>query len=368
MGTDSVVVSHRRVWGTLSALLALTAALWIAGRPATVSPEHDAPVVLQSSQFYLGESRLQRGDLAGALEHLRVYQQQAEQLAAREPSNRAYRLAESYGHSNVAAIYQRQGKLQAADDSFRQSIVLQDTLLANAADDVDLTHRRAVCLMHRGLILRALGEPAQAERALDAALSAAEALTRVSPSNVRWQRDLAAAGIAAARLDLDLGRTSRAIGRLRASGAVLRGVLAGDPGAAPALRDAAGAHIRLAEALRADGDLAAASREIRAAATLLLKIPEGARDLETLRRLAAMRTESGAIAVGRGDRWQATIDYEAAAGLVRLSIPDSSDYDLLELWTRIMLALGRPFDVKQTFARLDAMGYREPTLMALRTP
>ncbi|MFM8533450.1 MAG: hypothetical protein ACKOEC_07635 [Acidimicrobiia bacterium] len=82
--------------------------------------------------------------------------------------------------------------------------------------------------------------------------------------------------------------------------------------------------------------------------------------------LAAVRAESGAIAMERGDRWQATIDYEGAAGVLRLSIRETRDHDVLELWTRIMLALGRDFDARQTFARLDDMGFREPTLMALR--
>lgn len=368
MGTDGFVVSHRRAWGSLSALFALATAFWIANHSTTVAPEDDAPVVLQTSHFYLGESKLQRGDLAGALEHLREYQQQAEQLSAREPSNRTYQLAASYGHSNVAAIYQRQGKLREADDSFRRSIILQNSLLVRSSDDPDLKHRRAVCLMHRGAILRALGQAEQAEHALSAALMETAALARIDPSNTRWQRDFVAAAVAAARLDVDRGRSAQAIERLRTAGEATRQLLSGDPASLVSLRDVASVHIRLAEAFRAEGNLTAASREIRIAATALQRIPADERDQETLRRLAALRTESGAIALARSDRWQATIDYEAAAGFVRLSIPRTSDYDLLELWTRIMVALGRPFDVKQTFARLDAMGYREPSLMALRAP
>lgn len=364
METDGFVVSHRRAGGALFALVSLTAAIWV-GSYSLEPPAEPVTGVLPTQQFYLGESKLQRGDLAGALEHLRTYQQQAEQLATRVPGNLSYRVAESYASSNVAAIYQRQGNLRAADDSFRQSIALQDSLLAKHPEDITLKHRRAVCLMHRGLILRALGQTELARRLLEMAVNEAEAMTVLDPSNADWLRDFASAGLAAARLDLDSGRTTEAIARLRASEAVMKGVLKQHPEKAAASRDLALVHVSLAEALRASRQLAAASREIGAAAEVLRLLP-ASRDHDTLRGLAAVRAESGAIALARGDRWQATIDYEAAAGVLRLSIPETRDPNILELWTRIMLALGRGFDAKQTFARLDEMGYREPRLMALR--
>lgn len=365
MGIDGFVVSHRWVVGALSALFSLSAAFWV-GSYADGGPREPDPVVeLQSSEFDLAESKLRVGDLAGALAHLRAYQQQAAWLSAREPANRAYRLAESYGYSNVAAIYQRQGNLGAANASFRASIVLQDMLLVRSPDDINLKHRRVVCLMHRGLILRALGQTDLAERMLHAALADAETLTRVAPSNADWRRAAAAARLAVARLDLDRGRTTEAIAQLRVSGAVIRELLKQDPENVATLRDLASIHINLAEALRTSHQLAAASREIRAAADALRQLPPS-RDHDALRRMAAVRAESGAIAMERGDRWQATIDYEGAAGVLRLSIVETRDHNVLELWTRIMLALGRGFDARQTFARLDAMGFREPSLMALR--
>lgn len=367
MGIDGFVVSHRRVVGALSALFSLAAAFWV-GSYSNDSPRDPEPVIeLQSSHFSLAESKLRVGDLAGALEHLRAYQQEAGQLSVREPANRPYRLAESYGYSNVAAIYQRQGNLRAANDSFRASVDLQDILLARSPDDIKLKHRRAVCLMHRGLILRALGQTDLAERVLEVALTETEAMTRLDPSNADWRRDFALAGLAAARLDVDRGRTTHAIARLRASGAITRGLLEQHPDRVEMLRDLANVHINLGEALRASHQLSAASREIRAAAAALRRLP-ASRDHDTLRGLAAVRAESGAIAMERGDRWQATIDYEGAASVLRLSIVETRDHNMLELWTRIMLALGRGFDARQTFARLEAMGYREPSLMALRVP
>lgn len=365
MGHDGFVVSHRRVVGALSALFSLSAAFWVGRYPADSARKPDPVIELQSSQFFLGESKLRVGDLASALEHLRAYQLQAQQLSAREPANRSYRLAESYGHSNVAAIYQRQGNLRAANDSFRQSIVLQDMLLAGSPTDLDLRHRRAICLIHRGLILRALGQTDLASRVLDTALAETQAMTRLDPSNAARRRDVASAGLAAARLDLDRGRIADAIVRLREAGAIISSLLRQQPEQAAMLRDLANVHINLAEAQRASHRLRAAAREISAATVVLRRLPES-QDHDTLRMLAAVRAESGAIAMERGDRWQATIDYERAAGVLRLSIGETRDHNVLELWTRIMLALGRGFDARQTFARLDGMGFRQPTLMALR--
>ena len=367
MGTDGFVVSHRRVGGALSALFSLTAAFLAGSCSSGGSGEREAASGLETHHFYLGESKLRSGDLAGALEHLRIYQQRAGELAVRDPANRSYRLAEAYSYSNLAAIYQRQGNLHAANENFRQSIALQDGLLATSPDDVNLKHRRAVCLLHRGLILRALGQTTLAEHVLDAALTETEAVTRIAPANADWLRDFAAAGVAAARLDLDRQRTIEAITRLRLAGAIISGLLRQDPEHAGMLRDQANVHINLAAALRATHQLGAASREIEAAEKVVRRLPSS-RDHDTLRRLAAVRAETGAIAMERGDRWQATIDYEAAAGVLRLSILETRDHNVLDLWTRIMLALGRGFDARQTFARLDEMGFREPSLMALRAP
>jgi tetratricopeptide (TPR) repeat protein len=421
VGTDGFVVSHRRVVGTLAALVAI-ATIGVATFMVSFSRQRSAVLAaydeelfsrsqvshqlgqslrargdtesalkahqdalaliedavrrhpeqiewqlrLRASHFFISDLKTQLGDFEGALAHLGAYQRNAAQLAARDPANVSYRREQSYAYSNVASIYQRQGNLQAAADNFGQAVVLQDSLLGRSAGDVDLKHRRAVCMMHRGLILRALGHSEQAGRALDEALSEMQALAQSDPSNAAWRRDYASAGLAASRLDLDRGRTARAIERLRASGAVISELLDAEPAALAMLRDMAQVHIQLAEALRAAGNPAAASAEMRTAEQVLRRIPPTARDHETLRRLAAARAESGAIAIDRGDRWQATIDYEAAAGWLRLAVPITRDHNLLELWTRIMVALRRPVEAKQTFARLEAMGYREPSLMALR--
>ncbi len=367
MGTDGFVVSHRRVVGALSAFLSLTAAVSVGSCSTGAPAPRDTAPDLHVNHFHLCESKLRTGDLAGALEHLRAYQRQARQLAAREPGNLSHQLAESYGYSNVAAIYQRQGNLQAASDSFRQSIVLQDRLLSRSAVDLDVKHRRAVCLIHRGVILRALGETDLAEQVLDAALVETEAMTQLDSSNVNWLRAFASANVAAARLDLDGERTLEAIDRLHASRAILSALLKQHPARVAVLRDLANVHVHLADALRAERRLAAASREIGAAAAVARRM-SAERDHDTLRTLAAVRAGSGALAMAYGDRWQATVDYEAAAGVLRLTIPDTRDHHVLELWTRIMLALGRGFDARQTFARLDEMGFREPSLMALRAP
>jgi eukaryotic-like serine/threonine-protein kinase len=372
---------------------------------------------LGTSHFYVADVQMRGGDLDSALAHFRAYQQIAEKLVAQEPTNFTYRLEQSYGHSNVAAIYQRQGNLQgareqleivtrlqdelasqkpndqplqtsranafnrlgivedllgdlaAADASFEREIEIHNQILAKDPRNMRARRRLEVGLIYRGLLLRARGETRQAVATLETALHEAQALATLDPTNADWKRDLAAAGNALARLDVDQGRHARAIERLRASREIMSDLAKKNPTRAIELRDLAGVHTRLAEALRQARDLHAASAEIGAALSLLRPLGgKNPRDAETLRYLALADEERGSIAHSQGHSANAREAWEAAAATLKPSMAGTRDRNLLEVWTRLMVRLDRRAEAKAAFNQLDAIGYREPTLMAARLP
>jgi serine/threonine-protein kinase len=372
---------------------------------------------LGTSHFYVADVQMRGGDLDSALAHFRAYQQIAEKLVAQEPANFTYRLEQSYGHSNVAAIYQRQGNLQgareqleivaklqaelaaqkptdqtlqtsranafnrlgivedqlgdlaAADASFAREIEVHHQILAKDPRNMRARRRLEVGLIYRGLLLRARGETQQAITTLETAFREAQALARLDPTNADWTRDVAAAANALARLDVDQGRHARAIERLRGSRAIMSDLAKKNPTRAIELRDLGGVHTRLAEALRHSRDLAAASTEINAACSLLAPLAEKTpREAETLRSFAQANEERGLIAASQGQAARAREAWEAAAATLAPLMAGTRDRNLLEVWARLMVRLERRDEAKAVFKQLDAIGYREPTLMALRLP
>ena len=372
---------------------------------------------LGTSHFYVADVRMRAGDLDSALAHFRAYQQIAEKLVARDPTNFTYRLEQSYGHSNVAAIYQRQGNLQgareqleigtrlqaelssqkpndqtlqisranafnrlgivedllgdlaAADASFEREIEIHNQVLAKDARNMRVRRRLEVGLIYRGLLLRARGETRAASATLETALREAQALVALDPTNADWKRDLAAAGNALARIDVDQGRHARAIERLRASRESMADLAKKNPTRTIELRDLGGVHTRLAEALRQARDLPAAAAEIGVALSLLVPLSEkNPRDAETLRYLALADEERGSIAVAQGQSARAREAWEAGAAMLKPLMAGTRDRNLLEVWTRLMVRLDRRDEAKAAFNQLDAIGYREPTLMALKLP
>ena len=138
------------------------------------------------------------------------------------------------------------------------------------------------------------------------------------------------------------------------------------PTRATELRDLASVYIRLAEAQRLTRDLPAAAEQLRLAQDLLGRLPTSPRDAETSRWLAAAHTESAALAAARGQAAQELVEWRATADVLQSSVGSTRDRYLLELWARAMLHLGRRDEARNAFSQLDAIGYREPGLMALR--
>jgi tetratricopeptide (TPR) repeat protein/tRNA A-37 threonylcarbamoyl transferase component Bud32 len=372
---------------------------------------------LGTSHFYVGDVKMRSGDLKTALGHFRAYQLIAEKLVAKDPTNVTYRLEQSYGHSNVAAILQRQGDLQgareellkttrlelalaaqkpddttlqtsrantldrlglihdalgelaAANAAFVQEIEIHDGMLAKDPRNTRVRRRRVVGLIFRGDVLRAIGETDEAQGILEHALQEAHSLSSFDPANADWRRDVAVTESALARLDVARGTLVSAQARLNRSVVILTALLDKSPARAIELRGVINVRTRLAEVFRLTRNLTAASDELRRAGELVQRLPPASlNELDSIQARAGMMLETGLLAAARGDKTRATSAWNTAAELLQPIIEKTRDRELLEPWAQIMLRLQNRDAVRQAFERLDAIGYREPSLMALRTP
>ena len=239
---------------------------WPRPKKGTRRPENaEWQLGLGTSHFYAGGSpdARRRSRRARALPGLPANRQK---LVSEEPANFAWRLEQSDGHSNVAAIYQRQGNLAAAREQLEIVTRLQAELALQQPGDQALQNSRANAFNRLGIVEDLLGDLAAADASFERSLEGvrpdphqgseeherqakarswpdfsrsspagarkgsrggrysgegvrrgAGALVALDPTNALWQRDVAVAQSALARLDIDQGRGVAAIERLRAS-------------------------------------------------------------------------------------------------------------------------------------------------------
>ena len=209
--------------------------------------------------------------------------------------------------------------------------------------------------IYRGLLMRALGHPDEAQ-----------ALVAFDPTNADWQRDLATGGLALAHLELEHGPTARTRERLRQSLEILTGLANKNPARAAAQRDRAKAHIGMAEVLRADRNFEGSARQVEMAVALLQPLAAKNRgDADTVRDLAIAENLRGEDWASLGQPVRARPAWIHAVALLEPIAEPSHDRNLLDPWVRALLHLGRLDDAKRGYEKLVSFGYRDRSFTAL---
>jgi serine/threonine protein kinase len=368
---------------------------------------------LGTSHFYVGNLKMRGGDLDGALAHFQAYKQIAERLVAREPDNFTWKLEESYGHSNVAAIYSRQGNLdnarkeleivaslqadlakqkpsdqelqtsrannlnrlaivqdslgdlQGAVASFQRELEIYAALLASDSRNMRVRRRAQVSHAYCGLTLSALDRSKEAADHFRAAYDEAQALVELDPSNADWQRDLAIARRALARLEIE-NDPGKALGLFRESFDTFETLAKKNPTRATEQRDLARTHASIAEALRRTRRLDAAGKEIDSALRILEPlVAKNPRDIESTLALALAGNERGLISAAMGRTRDAKEAWTKAVNRLSPLAANSKDRNLLDPWVRALVYLGRIDEARRGFDRLTAIGYRERAFLEL---
>ncbi len=113
--------------------LALAEAL-VRRRPQDAEPRF----ALGQSHFWVGRAFWEKGDLAAARPHFRAYLDVSRRLAREKPADPALQLELSYAWSNLGSMERRQARLAPALAAFQSTLAVQRRLLAGRPADRDL--------------------------------------------------------------------------------------------------------------------------------------------------------------------------------------------------------------------------------------
>ncbi|MBU0609305.1 MAG: DUF4062 domain-containing protein, partial [Armatimonadetes bacterium] len=145
---------------------------------------------LSVSHERLGDVRVAKGDLRGALAAYKAALAIGERLAAADPGNAAWQRDLAASYSRLGDVLVAQGDLPGALRAYEASLTIAERLAAadpgNAAGQRDLS----VCHEKLGDMRIAQGDLPGALSAYQAALDIAERLATAAPGNAAWQRDL----------------------------------------------------------------------------------------------------------------------------------------------------------------------------------
>lgn len=148
---------------------------------------------LGQSHFWVGHVFWEEGDLEKARPHFERYLELSRRLVALRPESLDDRLELSYALSNLGSLERQQGKLEAALGLFELTLAAQQGLVA--ADSSEREWRFELAATHDLVAesLAALGRLAEARPHLETLLELRQALVREEPDNFRYRQFLGTA-------------------------------------------------------------------------------------------------------------------------------------------------------------------------------
>jgi eukaryotic-like serine/threonine-protein kinase len=362
-----------------------------------------ARLSLATSHFWLGNGYRLQGRLPEALHHLTEYMNAGEQLAREYPDNDEYRLERAYGHSNVATILEAQGEYRAALTHHEVTRTIKAERLAADPANAEKQADVANTLNKIGFVMQRLGDLRGALTNYQRELEIYRAAVRDDPSNIKWKRRLTVSQSYVASALEALGDYDAAFVLREQEVAVNRELHARDPENAEWQRNLSIALMRRGSLLRIRGAFAPAIVDSVAAGALI--DPLIARDRTRLswqRDSAVIRVgharallDSGAASEARrvaagaassleslaaldkilpryiaeahlvlgdasdavGDRTAAGEAWNRALEVLKSVAGSTTDLETLDVWSRVLLRLGRNAEAAPVLSRLAAAGY-----------
>lgn len=367
---------------------------------------------LGQSYFWLGSLAWKRTDFAGALPSFQSYYEISRRLTEKDPTNKDWQLELSYAHSNLGSVLEGKGDLQTALEHYQKSLEIAERLARNEPDDLDLRFELAGNYNTVGVAQQTLGRLGEAAANLKKEVELRRSLTSAQPDNHRYRELMATSLDYLAAVLIAQGDWAAAGTAAREALALCEQLAARDPGNADWQYKLAWSHLWLADVLYATGDRAAAAAESRRAVAILADSPDASHikwrrslavahyglgtalaaaapdeaaaeartAVEMLQTLAGEQPEdrrigrwlgkslvlSGRLLQMRGDETGARALWQQAVELLKPWVRDTRDGDLLAPWAEALLRLGRDGEARPALATLDAQGYVDPDLAALR--
>lgn len=212
------------------------------------------------------------GDLLGATgrepERLEYFEKALairKRLVEQDPNNTEWQRMLSWSHGFVGDSFQAQKDYAAALANYQTSLSLRQTLVDRYPDNT--LWQNDLAWMH-GYIGEVLFAQGKNDEALDQYSSAHNTFKKLATSdafNKRWQRDLAWSLKGIGQTQTHLGQLHQAVHNLEMAIQLLEPAVKASPNQADWRRGLANTYQRLANALRATGDLTAASQRYASA-------------------------------------------------------------------------------------------------------
>jgi DNA-binding winged helix-turn-helix (wHTH) protein/tetratricopeptide (TPR) repeat protein len=184
---------------------------------------------LGADAFWLGQIRLDQGDLDGAQGYFEQYLRYAQRMSAREPANADAWIEVSYAHNNLGAVAQARGDEAAAAREFEASIQLKRQALARRPNDRALRAALADSLIWLATVQQANGDLKQAMAVYEQERPQLRALQQSAPAEYEWSYRLVAALQDHAGLLIDMGQDAQVETDLRAAWPLIQALLKHDP-------------------------------------------------------------------------------------------------------------------------------------------
>nr|WP_314539491.1 winged helix-turn-helix domain-containing protein [uncultured Massilia sp.] len=397
------------------ALDALTKARAILLRQAALLPR-DLEVLknLGANAYWVAQIHKDRNDWQAAETSLRDYLRYADLLNRLDPDNPEWWVEQSYAHNNLGALAQTRGKPDLAAPQFSASIALKQRALdrtpgassvaAELADSYSWLasaresmgeleearqlyaqemrvvrtlrerspaesmwiYREVRALQHRAAIALALGRDASALADYDEAKRLFLPLVAQDPDNRAWRFELAILEQERLRILARSVRPHALLPQLAQVHGSLQAVLALDPKNASWARREALSLARLAAAQLKAGDVQAARASGETAVRTLQDLYAGNPSDQSIRlALVDALLMSASLQTTTNNYTSTMLICTHAYGMIDKEARSSSDYRILDVWTRINVCLQNKAVADEAARQLQRIGYRDASFVQL---
>lgn len=298
---------------------------------------------LGASHFGVGLIHWRQNQLQEAEREFRHYLEIAEDLAARDPDNPEWQLEVAYSHSNIGSILQARGKLEAALSEFSTTLEIKRSLAARF--DQEDVYRRELALSHNilGSALESLGRLEDARAHYQADLDLMLELVEQDPADTYLHQLLARSHNYMALLLEATGDLSGGERHARAALRIMDELVALDPSNSRWRREHAINRARLVSPLMKQERLQPALEQALLATDAFEElVAEDPLDAGWQHDLANARWLAGEVYLRQGSLEAATRELDRARRTLEPQIGQSSEARSgIRLLSAILLARGR---------------------------
>jgi tetratricopeptide (TPR) repeat protein len=282
-----------------------------ADEPQNLAWRHDVAMNLN----YLGAALTAAGKPQEALAHHDEALRLRHALAQEMPDDAAYRRELSVTFNAIGNAHRAAGDAAAALAAYRESLAIDERLVAAEPRNLRIQHDLSVAWRNVGYVLRATEDLPGALEAFRSSLAICRRLVAEEPSNAGWDVDLGATLGLVGSVAEALGRWDEALAAHRASLERARAAAEAAPGR-DERAEVASVLDRVAETLRAKGDLPAGLAAHREALAIYLDLARDEGDVLARRNASVTHNDIGDTLAALGEREQAAGAHRASLAII----------------------------------------------------